>query len=133
MRFFVLPGSALPRLVFPGLVLGMTFMLTSCSQLQKYKPIPPKVFQYSYLEPKRSSSGANLAKQLTTGKVGSLVTIRLEDQNTAKARLGKSYFSASGYECRKYSLPSQSEYVSCLIGGQWLQNSPIIYDSTQNP
>ena len=134
MRFFVLPGSALPRLVFPGLVLGMTLMLTSCSQLQRYKPIPHKVFQYSYQEPTRSSSSANLAKQLTTGKEGSLVAIRLKDKSTTKARLGKSYFSASGYECRRYSLPTQNEYVSCLIDGQWLETNSIVYESTtQNP
>lgn len=128
MRFFVLP-----RLIFSGLILSMTLMLASCSQFQVYKPVPQKVFQYSYLEPVRTSSSANFAKQLAAGKDGSMVSIRLKDNRATKARLGRSYFSASGYECRKYSLPAQNEYVSCLIGGRWLQTSPIVHDATHNP
>lgn len=123
MRFIVLSGA----------VLGVALMLTSCSQVQIFKPLPPKVFKYAYQEPVRTSSSANLAKHLSTGKEGSFVAIRLENKKVAKARLGRSYFSASGYECRKYTIQTQQEYVSCQIGGRWLETSPVVHDVTQKP
>lgn len=122
MRFLVLSGA----------VLGTALMLTSCSQVQINKPVPPKVFQYAYQEPVRTSSSASFAKQLREGKDGSLVSIRLANKRATKARLGRRYFSASGYECRKYTVQTQQEYASCLIGGRWLETSPVVHDVTQN-
>jgi len=90
----------------------------------------PRVFQYSFKDPVRASSSPTLSKQLSTGKDGSLVVVKLKDQTTKKARLGRSYFSASGYECRKYLINTQDEYTSCLIGGRWLETNSITHDST---
>lgn len=142
----------LKHVLLTGLVLIMASVLTSCARINKavtpYKQIAPRikqitpmhtqvkpaplVFQYSYKEPVRTSSSATLSKQLSTGKDGSLVAVQLKDKTTSKARLGRSYFSASGYECRKYLINTQNEYTSCFIGGRWLETSPIAHDSTNN-
>lgn len=90
------------------------------------KPAAPKVFQYNYQEPVRSSSNSNLAKQLTTGIDDSVITVKLKDDTNSHARLGKRYFSASGYECRKYSIKTGGEYTACYIGGRWLETGSIL-------
>ncbi len=127
-------------------------MLTSCARINKavapYEQIAPRVtqltpahmqvkpvplvFQYSYKDPVRTSSSTTLSKQLSTGKDGSLVAVQLKDKTTSKARLGRRYFSASGYECRKYLINTQNEYTSCFIGGRWLETNPIAHDATSN-
>jgi hypothetical protein len=126
------------RLLKSLLLIGMATTLVSCSQIKRYqlqltKQKPEKVFKYVFQEPKRSQLAANFAKQLSGGKDGSLVTIRLQDHRVKKARLGRQYFSASGYQCRKYTLQGspqpQIEYASCLINGRWLNTSPIVHDA----
>ena len=126
------------RLFKSLLLIGMASTLASCSQIQHYKKQflkqkPEKVFQYAYQEPKRSQLAGTFARQLAIGEQGSLVTIRLSDKSTARARLGRQYFSASGYACRKYTLQGspqpQTEYASCLVNGRWLDTSPITHNA----
>lgn len=158
MGFFVASSTRLTRLILPRwaficLLVIVSSVLTSCARINKavapykqiaprvkqitpahmqVKPAPPLVFQYSFKDPVRTSSSPTLSKQLSTGKEGSIVNIQLKDQSTSNARLGKRYFSASGYECRKYLINTQDEYTSCFIGGRWLETSPIAHDSTHN-
>lgn len=158
MGFFVVSSNRLTRLILPRwalicLLVIVSSVLTSCARINKavapykqiaprvkqitpahmqVKPAPPLVFQYSFKDPVRTSASPTLSKQLSTGKDGTLVNVQLKDKSTSNARLGKHYFSASGYECRKYLLNTQNEYTSCLIGGRWLETSPITHDSTQN-
>ncbi len=136
-RLYVLHLVPFSRLFKGLLLLGVGSTLASCSQIQDYKEQffkqkPEKVFQYAYQEPKRSQLAGTFAKQLASGKQGSLVSIRLRDKRTARAKLGRQYFSASGYKCRKYMLQgspqAQTEYASCLVNGRWLDASPIIND-----
>ncbi len=123
------------------LLIGMVSTLASCSQIQDYKKQffkqkPEKVFQYAYQEPKRSRLAGNFAQQLASGKQGAWVNIRLSDKSTTRARLGRQYFSASGYKCRKYTLQGspqpQAEYASCFVNGHWLDASPVIQLNPQN-
>ena len=135
---YTLPPVSFNRLLKSLLLISMASTLASCSQIQRFQEQffeqkPEKVFNYVFQEPKRTQIATNFAKQLSAGKDDSLATIRLQDKSIRKARLGRQYFSASGYECRKYTIQGspqpQTEYASCLINGHWLDASPIVHDT----
>jgi len=111
MRFFVLFSTI--------------FLLTSCTQ-NSYKPVPQKTFQYSYQSPARVLTSPDFSKHLTSSNTGSNIQIKLPNNQLSTAKLGRTYFSASGYECRKYTVQSNFQYSACKIGGRWYENSPII-------
>jgi len=107
-------------------LLGMILILTSCSQFRKPEVIPQKTFQYSFQSPTRSLASPGLSKQLSSGKKGSAMKVRLSNKQISAAKLGRKYFSASGHECRKYFAQSSNQYSACKIGGRWYKTSPII-------
>lgn len=109
-----------------GLWLGLAPLLVSCSGNLMQKPRAHKVFNYTFQEPLRTPSTPQLSQQLTQGQEGSSVTVRLNNQRTTSARLGKRYHSASGYQCRRYFVNANDEYVACLIGGRWQDARPVI-------
>lgn len=128
------PFKGIKNLAMIGFTVMLTTMLASCSQIDNYsqrfyKPKPQKVFQYTYQEPSRSQLPGDFARQLTNNAEGSQATLRLNKKSIKRVRLGRRYFSASGYICRKYSVLQSAEpykeYASCLIGGRWLDASPI--------
>jgi hypothetical protein len=106
--------------------LSMFFMLTSCSQYRTYKDIPQKTFRYSYQSPKRVVTSPSFSRHLSDSKPGTSIKIKLSDNKLTSAKLGRVYFSASGYQCRKYMVQSNYEYSACNIGGKWYEVSPII-------
>ena len=112
MRFFVL--------------LSIFFLLTSCTQYRTYKPVPQKTFQYSYQSPERIVTNPDFSKHLSMSKQGTSIRIQLPNNLLATAKLGRNYFSASGFQCRKYTVQSSYEYSACNIGGKWHEASPII-------
>lgn len=107
-------------------LLGTLLFLTSCTASRSTKVVPPKTFQYSFQGPSRVLTSPDVSKQLTSGRSGSTIKVRLDDNRLTTARLGHRYFSASGYECRKYTVQPAYEYTACRIGGKWYQASPII-------
>jgi len=110
-------------------LLGVMFVLASCSNYsgtQTPDTASTKVFQYAYQGPARVLTSPSFSNALNHGKSGDLSKIKLADNNVATAKLGKSYFSASGYECRRYSVQSSGQYAACKIGQRWYNASPII-------
>ena len=118
MRFFVLPS----------LMIGTLLLLTSCASLRTAPAkIPPaKAFQYSFKNPSRLLSTPEFAKQLSSGEHNSTVRIKLQNNEISSVTLGRSYFSANGYECRRYKVKSRFAYSACKINGRWYEASPII-------
>ncbi len=88
--------------------------------------MPDKTFQYSYKSPARSLANSALSKQLSSGKKGSAMRVKLKGNQVSAAKLGRKYFSASGHECRTYIIQSSDQYSACKIGGRWYKTSPII-------
>ena len=113
----------------PGLMLGTLLLLSSCSTSRNTEIIPPKTFQYSYQHPSRVLTSPDFSKQLSNGKSGRIITVRLDDNKVAKARLGHRYFSANGHNCRKYTVLPSFDYTACQIAGRWYQASPVISDT----
>ncbi|MEE9328090.1 MAG: hypothetical protein V3U71_12460 [Cocleimonas sp.] len=107
-------------------LLSMLLMLTSCSKFREPKVMPDKTFQYSYKSPARSLANSALSKQLSSGKKGSAMRVKLKGNQVSAAKLGRKYFSASGHECRTYIIQSSDQYSACKIGGRWYKTSPII-------
>lgn len=108
-------------------LLGVMFVLASCSNYSSTQtPTPSKVFQYTYQGPERVLTSPAFASSLTNGKSGDLSKIRLANEQVATAKLGRSYFSASGYECRKYTVQSSGLHSACKVNGRWYDASPII-------
>ena len=107
-------------------LLGTLLLLTSCTASRSAKVVPQKTFQYSFQAPSRVQTSPDFSKQLSSGRLGSTIKVRLDDNRLTTARLGRSYYSASGHECRKYTVQPAFEYIACNIGGKWYQASPII-------
>ena len=116
--------------VLPSMMLGTLLLLSSCSAYQDAEIIPPKTFHYAYQQPSRIMASPELAKQLTQGKTGQVVTIRLSNKTIARARLGNPYYSANGNTCRKYTVLPGNDYAACKVGKRWYQASPIISDKS---
>ena len=78
-------------------------MLASCSSFSKktQEETPIKNFQYAFKAPTRALLGSGL-------------------------KLGRSYFSASGYTCKKYTQQSGQQGSACKIDGRWYNASPIL-------
>jgi len=85
------------------LLLSLLAMLSSCSTFSKKTPAeaPAKNFQYAFQAPTRT----------------------LLD---SKVKFGRSYFSASGYACKKYTMKSGQQGSACKINGRWYSASPIL-------
>ncbi len=100
------------RLIF---LLSVLIFLTSCSnsrlpysgQKAEQKVIPEKAFSYAYQQPSRVLAGSGISKQLSN------------------PTFGRTYFSASGYECRRYNVASGSSESACKIGKRWYTPSPV--------
>jgi hypothetical protein len=100
------------RLTF---LLSILIFLTSCSssrlpypsQKVEKKVIPEKLFSYAYQQPSRVLAGSGVSKQLSS------------------PTFGRTYFSASGYECRRYNLSSGASESACKIGKRWYTPSPV--------
>ena len=110
-------------------LLGVMFVLASCSNYSSThtpETAPKKVFQYSYQGPARVLTSPAFSAVLNKGKSGALSKIKLANNQVATAKLGRNYFSASGYECRKYSVQSSGQYSACKINGRWYDASPIV-------
>ena len=93
-----------------AVLLSIFFLLTSCSTFNQHQEteLPQKVFQYSYQAPRRTLVSADGLKQLRDAKAT------------------QPYFSASGYQCRKYHLSSKTMSSACKIAGRWYSTSPIL-------
>ena len=89
---------------FRGLALTLSLLtsLSACSTFSKKTPIetPAKSFQFTYQTPTRTLLNS-------------------------KVKLGRSYFSASGYACKKYTLQSGQIGSACKIGKRWYTASPV--------
>jgi len=85
-----------------ALTLSLLVMLSACSTFSKKTPIeaPAKSFQFTYQAPTRTLLNS-------------------------KVKLGRSYFSASGYACKKYTLQSGQIGSACKIGKRWYTASPV--------
>jgi len=85
------------------LFLSLLAMLSSCTSFAKKTSTAPPVknFQYAFQAPTRT----------------------LLD---SKVKLGRSYFSASGYACKKYTMKSGQQGSACKINGRWYSASPIL-------
>jgi len=85
-----------------ALTLGLLILLSSCSTFSKQSPTekPVKNLQFNYQAPTRTLL-------------------------SSKVKLGRSYFSASGYACKKYTLQSGQIGSACKIGKRWYSASPI--------
>lgn len=114
-------------IVFFSIVWG-TLLLTSCTNNRTVEIIPHKTFQYAYQGPSRILVAPAFAKQLSSGKLGTIVKI---NKPKATARLGHAYYSANGNNCRKYTVNTAYEQAACNINGRWYQASSIII-SKQN-
>lgn len=112
MRFFVLFSSFV--------------LLTSCSQFRKPEPIVQKDFQYSYQGPARVLTTPGFSKHLSSSNIGRNIRIKLPNNQPSTAKLGRKYFSASGLECRRYTVQSNNQYTACKVNGRWYEASPII-------
>ena len=88
--------------------------------------MPQKTFQYAYQGPSRVLTSPGFAKQLSSGQTASHIKIKLQDGTIATVKLGRRYFSASGHDCRKYTVQARHEYTACTINGRWYEASPII-------
>ncbi len=90
-----------------ALLLCLLFLLTSCSTPSKktLSEAPAKSFEYAFQTPTRT----------------------LLD---SKLRLGRSYFSASGHACKKYTQKSGQQGSACKIFGRWYSASPIILENS---
>ncbi len=109
------------------MLISVLLLLTSCASLQApVAKTPNKAFQYSYQKPSRVLSTAGFSKQLSVGEQNHTVKIRLQNNGISHVKLGRKYFSASGYECRRYKVQSRFEYSACKINGRWFEASPII-------
>lgn len=114
-------------IVLLSVVLG-SLLLTSCTNNRVVEVIPHKTFQYSYQNPSRILIDSTFSKQLSTGKLGTIVQI---SSPKASARLGHTYYSANGNNCRKYTINSSYERTACNVKGRWYQASSVII-SKQN-
>jgi len=112
MRFFVLVGTLL--------------LLTSCSTTPKSSVAPNKDFHYAYQSPSRVAASQSFSRELTSGKIGRTIKIKLHNKTFTTVKLGRNYYSASGHNCRKYTVQSNHAYSACNIGGRWFETSPII-------
>jgi len=124
MNVFVLPGFA--RTIT---LLGTLLLLTSCTLLHRNRtPVntAPKVFQYSYQEPARTLVPSGLAQKLSNGKMGDRVIVQLAKGLSSTIRLGEDYFSANGYQCRRYTKESAIAMSACKINNRWYQAKPIL-------
>ncbi len=90
-----------------ALLLSLLFFLTSCSTPSKKNSAenPAKSFQYTFQAPTRTFLDPKL-------------------------KLGRSYFSASGYACKKYTLQSGRQGSACKIKGRWYSSSPILLENS---
>jgi len=104
--------TTIMRLIF---LLSALIFLTSCSssrlpyseQKAEQRIIPEKTFSYAYQQPNRVLAGSSISKQLSS------------------PAFGRTYFSASGYECRRYNISSGSSGAACKIGKHWYTPSPV--------
>ena len=107
-------------------LISTLLMLTSCTNLHRTVAVPQKAFQYNYKGPTRTGIDSNFAKQLTSGKTGQTVKVKIGSNPVESVKLGQDYSSASGHQCRRYSLQSNYQRSACKINGRWHDASPII-------
>lgn len=112
MRLFVLVSTLL--------------LLMSCSSVPRSNNVPQKTFSYAYQNPSRVLTSKSFAQQLASGKNGSTIKVQLHNKAVTNIKLGRRYYSASGHNCRKYTVQSNHVYNACNIGGHWYETSPII-------
>ena len=109
-------------IVLLSVVLG-SLLLTSCTNNRTVEVIPYKTFQYPYQNPSRVLIDSVFSKQLSNGKLGEIVSV---NNPRATARLGHTYYSANGNNCRKYTINSSYEHTACKVKGRWYQASSVI-------
>jgi len=116
MRFVVLLSSLL--------------LLASCSNYSNevQKEIPQKKFQYTFQEPTRDLLSSQFSNALNQNKQKSTINVKLSKYKSATIKTGRSYFSASGHDCRKYTLQSGQQASACKIDGRWYNASPILLE-----
>lgn len=113
--------------ILPSLIFGTLLLLSACTSLQPpVVEVPSKTFQYAYQNPSRILSTPEFSKQLSAGSLGGVVKIRLQNNRLSTVKLGRKYYSASGYECRRYKVQARFQYSACKINGRWYEASPII-------
>ncbi len=114
------------RLMRIFVLLGVLLLLTSCTNLHRTVTVPQKTFQYNYQGPSRVIINSDFAKQLSSGAIGKTVRMKLGNNAVENVRLGQNYYSASGHNCRRYTLQSNFQRSACKINGRWHNTSPII-------
>lgn len=132
MKLFALPKLVNNNLANPSMFFStvvIVILLPSCSAYQQSKqakePVAPIVFNYSYQEPYRQSVDSALSEKLSNGKAGDMLFTKFNGKQTT-IRLGNRYYSASGYECRKYTVNPSNTKAACKINNRWYRAKPIL-------
>jgi len=113
--------------IFPSFIFGVLLLLNACASLQPpVVEVPSKTFLYAYQNSARVLTTPSFSKKLSTGPLGDVVKIKLQNDRLSTVKLGRKYYSASGYECRRYKVQERFQYSACKINGRWYEASPII-------
>ncbi len=114
-------------------LLGLLISLTACSHSRmpfsqaepQTQEKPQKAFAYGFKAPKRAVVDKQFSQQLDRLKQGDRANFRQSNKKITRVKLGKRYFSASGYECRKITSQTNTPNSACKIGKRWYTASPV--------